>query len=372
MPVQTHRFGWSMARSLRSAGIEVVAFGFLPAADFPHCSRIRFGRERYEQDGVLGTTLPFYNLTGLKHLSRFVSVRRALRQWRGGAAFDAVLIHGVHSPLLWAGLNAGKIRGVPVVTVLTDPPSTRTALDNLAATALKVADRRLIGAALARMDGVVALADGLATDFAPGLPTLLMEGIAADPLEFPSSTTRMARHEVVYAGSLNAEYGVLDLLEAVTRSAGQWRLAVYGRGPLEDLVRERARQSARVHFGGMADAQQLQSVYEQARLLVNPRPPNTMIAGYSFPSKILEYMASGTAVLTTRLPGIPADYEPHVTFSEPGAAGLARAIDRALQQPDVLADIGAGGRDFILTTRGHAAQGERLRGFLQDLAADVS
>jgi len=37
---------------------------------------------------------------------------------------------------------------------------------------------------------------------------------------------------------------------------------------------------------------------------------------YSFPSKLIEYMASATPVLTTRLPGIPPEYEPYVYWIE--------------------------------------------------------
>ena len=43
----------------------------------------------------------------------------------------------------------------------------------------------------------------------------------------------------------------------------------------------------------------------EATLLVNPRPSDKEFCKYSFPSKTIEYMASGTPVLMTKLPGVP-------------------------------------------------------------------
>lgn len=48
---------------------------------------------------------------------------------------------------------------------------------------------------------------------------------------------------------------------------------------------------------------------KKATLLINPRPSNEEFTKYSFPSKNLEYMASGTPLLATDLPGIPAEYK---------------------------------------------------------------
>ena len=54
----------------------------------------------------------------------------------------------------------------------------------------------------------------------------------------------------------------------------------------------------------------------EAALLVNPRPTNEEYTKYSFPSKNMEYMVSGTPVLTTDLPGMPRDYLPYVYLIE--------------------------------------------------------
>ena len=47
---------------------------------------------------------------------------------------------------------------------------------------------------------------------------------------------------------------------------------------------------------------------KRALLLVNPRPTNETFSKFSFPSKTMEYLLSGTAVVSTKLPGIPEEY----------------------------------------------------------------
>ena len=64
-----------------------------------------------------------------------------------------------------------------------------------------------------------------------------------------------------------------------------------------------------------------------ADLLINPRPTHEEFTKYSFPSKNMEYMASGTPVLTTNLPGMPEEYKPYVYLIEDESVeGFAQAI----------------------------------------------
>jgi glycosyltransferase involved in cell wall biosynthesis len=42
--------------------------------------------------------------------------------------------------------------------------------------------------------------------------------------------------------------------------------------------------------------------------MLNPRDPSWRGTPYSFPSKLLEYLTTGKPIISTRLPGIPAEY----------------------------------------------------------------
>lgn len=376
MPVQTQRFGWAVIDALRSAGATVRALSTDPVTDYPNNRQLFFRGSAIREHATDIRIMPFVNLTVAKHVSRWSASLHHLHRMHRARRADVVMVHGVNSALLWAAIFFGFMRHVPVVVILTDPPSLRTAFDSWLTWQLKRVDRWTITSALAKASGVVALAPRLASDFAPGVPSLLMEGISPEPSGDAQQTSEEGAEaaegpmdqRVTYAGGVSEKYGVLDLVEAASLSSGTWTLEIYGLGPDVATVEKTSRTNLRVRYGGLIDSNELAAVYSRADLLVNPRPVGGEVPLYSFPSKLLEYLASGTPVMTTALPTLPDDYAPHVTLAEEGAVGLARAIDTFFARPrSERMKQAVRAKQFIVTTRGRQAQGVRLADFLTTL-----
>ena len=373
MPIQTHKFGWAVVDAMESSGVSVVPISAAPVRDFPHNRQVLFRGSAFQRGGTRGRTVSFLNLTGLKHLTRFFSAAHIGRQVAAERTVDAIFVHGVNSSLLWVAHRMGRRLRIPTVVIITDPPSLTTAYDNRATSWMKKLDRRLILSALGRASGVVVLAPKLAAELCSDKPWILMEGIANRP---PTVRAQMAESwppSAVYAGGLHESYGVRDLIDAVALSSGTWNLEIYGKGPMEDEVKEASRADERILFGGVLGGQDLTSAYQRAALLVNPRKPDADFVEYSFPSKLLEYMASGVPVLTTRLPNIPDDYLEHLVTCEAGAGGLAASIDEVMKlAPRERAEMGIHAQEFILATRGKHAQGAKLLQFVHSLRNAVA
>lgn len=104
-----------------------------------------------------------------------------------------------------------------------------------------------------------------------------------------------------------------------------------------------------------------------ATLLVNPRPSHEDYTKYSFPSKNMEYMASGTPVLTTRLPGMPEDHKPYVYFIEQeDAEGIKDALRQILSQDaQTLHEFGARAKEFVLKEKNNRAQAAKVVNFIR-------
>ena len=81
----------------------------------------------------------------------------------------------------------------------------------------------------------------------------------------------------------------------------------------------------------------------------------------------MEYMASGTPALTTRIPGIPKDYEPHLYFiDEETIDGVARALQAVFAHTEEeLFAKGLAAREFILKTRNNVIQAEKILDMLR-------
>jgi glycosyltransferase involved in cell wall biosynthesis len=103
-------------------------------------------------------------------------------------------------------------------------------------------------------------------------------------------------------------------------------------------------------------------------LLINPRPTTEEFTKYSFPSKNMEYMASGTPVLTTRLPGMPEDHKPYVYFiDEETPEGVKTALQTVLSQDDqALHQFGAAAKAFILKEKNNISQAAKVLTFIQE------
>lgn len=374
MPVQTQRFGWSVVSAIESAGGEVSILAAAPASDWPGNKALFFGgtRSGRRSDGAPRThqLLGFVNIIGLKHLTRYLSAVRGLRRIVRTEPITAILVHGVHSPFLHAAVRVGRASGIPVVPILTDAPSDPALSGRAMVRALRRLDLQLISTALEQADGVIALTEGLARDYAPGRPFLLLVGIA--PTIAPAGDSPdTAPRRVVYAGGLSATYGVDMLLDAVEASHGDWILEVFGKGELEDDVRDAERRDPRVVYGGVVPPAELSEIYARADLLVNPRPPEQELVRYSFPSKLLEYMAVGRPVLSTRLPTIPAEFDTYLLYTEADPGSIAANIDEFMARtPTSRSELGRSCREFAIDRYGPKAQGKNMMRFMSELSAD--
>ena len=117
----------------------------------------------------------------------------------------------------------------------------------------------------------------------------------------------------LYAGSIQKIYGIERLVEGfrLAKLPGT-QLHIYGAGDYQRQLEKIAGEDPNVVYGGLLLPSQVVEKEQEATLLVNPRPSEEEYVKYSFPSKTMEYMSTGTPVLTTRLPCLPEEYLPHL------------------------------------------------------------
>ena len=239
---------------------------------------------------------------------------------------------------------------------------------------LKWLDVRLVRWALRCTDAVIALTTDLATNFAPGKPALVIDGIGRFDGDAKPVRKDRARPIVVYAGSLRTSYGVDRLVDAVAGLTDpSATLEVYGNGELAGWVSKVAAEQTQIKGPRLLSREELLRAYRSADLLVQPRPRNQSFVPYSFPSKIIEYMASGTPVLTTRLISLTEEYTPYVYWiDDDSPAGIRKALRDVLQLPeDERLNKGRRAAKYIQATRSSEAQGKRIYAFLQAIEQEA-
>jgi glycosyltransferase involved in cell wall biosynthesis len=150
----------------------------------------------------------------------------------------------------------------------------------------------------------------------------------------------------------------------------RFALWVFGQGDLEGEIREAAVRDARITYWGNVPAEELFPRIERASVMVNPRPADEKISPFSFPSKLLEYLALGKIAISARLQGIPPEYHSYLALVDPmdecHLADTLRSL--ALQDAAQRRKQEDGARQFAWSNKTQEHQGRRIVEFLRTIA----
>lgn len=165
-------------------------------------------------------------------------------------------------------------------------------------------------------------------------PFIVMEG-CIDP-EINNRVIRSNNCEkktIVYTGSLFKKYGICRLVDAMQYiNDVNVDLLLYGAGDAVEYIQQAGVKDGRIKYMGLVSKNDTIVIQNSASVLVNPRNSDDgEFTKYSCPSKILEYMLTGTPTVICWLPGIPAVYYEYLIVAEDNSIkSLADAINKAL------------------------------------------
>ena len=160
------------------------------------------------------------------------------------------------------------------------------------------------------------------------------------------------RLTLTLAGWLWEENGTKLLLNCLKENPNL-DVEVYfaGNGQDVELIENRAKADSRIHYVGMLEPDALFKLYEKSDVLLNLRV--TEEDNTQFPSKLLEYMATGKHVISTSIAHAERDYGEYITILPKSTpAALVQAIRQILQTDSkTLKERGEKARKFMLENR---------------------
>lgn len=276
----------------------------------------------------------------------------------------AVVCDVLNAAIARGAVLAAKHRKLPCVGILTDMP-------DLMVTGTNAHHSKLVEKTLKDCTAYVLLTEAMNKKINPqGKPYVIIEGLCdrnmqhmeKEYIEKPDMRT------CVYAGYLDTRYGVKDMVDGfLMADIADAQLHIYGNGPYEEELRQVSSRHPNVFFHGVLLNHEVVHAELEADLLVNPRPTHEEFTKFSFPSKNLEYMVSGTAVLTTKLPGMPEEYCDYVYLAqEESPEGFAKRFRELLSLPrEELDHKGAQARKFVLEHKNNVVQAQKILDLLQ-------
>lgn len=227
-----------------------------------------------------------------------------------------VVVYSLHSPFLLAVLlNRKRIRHSTII--VPDLPQYMSNDSNIIKKFGKFIDRKIINYALKVFNSFVVLSDFMREELPIyGKPCVRIEGIYMHD-ESVEEVKKEKNKTILYTGVISSRYGVFDLLEAFhSISADDYRLWLCGSTNEKGLLKEYLEKDIRIKYFGLLPKSDIRKMQRKATLLVNPRHSNEKFTKYSFPSKTMEYLASGTATVMCKLPAIPEEYMKYLFFFE--------------------------------------------------------
>ncbi len=216
-----------------------------------------------------------------------------------------------------------------------------------------------------KMDGFVFLTDSMKERIPVVRPYVVVEGMYDTSVDRKKYESKDGLKRIFYSGMLHEKFGVKKLIDAFLQLKDEsLRLVLCGSGDQEEYIKTCATSDNRIQFMGVVPHDKVLEMQSEVFLLVNPRSSEGAFTKYSFPSKTMEYLASGTPTLIYQLEGIPKEYYDYcfsikVMQQDPDA--LSQAIEKICSMDEaVLKEKAEMAKAFIYKNKSATAQCSKI------------
>lgn len=347
--------------------INIKAITVYPVAVYPKDKKIIYKKETINLfKGLDAVRVGFLNAPVIKQLSQMYSVYRQLkRELKQVSGNTVILSFNLYPQVGTPMMRIKKKYGVQTVSVLADPPIDHKIARKGISKWLRGIFDGSTKKNIALCDRLIVLNAEAARRYAPDTEYIVVEG-GVNLHEYNLKPVHPKKKKnIVYSGSLNKYSGIDNAAKAFEYIKNQdITLEIYGDGELrEDICRIKDK---RIRYMGKVSNEEMKNIQAEAWLLINPRPVDDEIALMTFPSKLFEYLISGTPVLTTKLNGLMPEYLDNLFYIEDNSPEtIAGKINEIYSMDDgKLLELAENARRFIRTEKSWEKQGEHIYEFL--------
>ncbi|MCO5935985.1 glycosyltransferase [Mucilaginibacter sp. RB4R14] len=359
---------WSFVKGLGAYYDDLTVLNFPFVGSYPTLykvpivKRIAFG----SMSGFTGINPGYFNLLGLKNIDIYLSAKREIKKWALNTNGEKVIIiYSAFLPFLKAAINSKELfNELKVVLILPDLPQFMGGPNNVFYRIFKNYTYNALQKLFKKTDGYILLTPYMMEKLPEKKPFTVIEGIFNNvDISSTTNVNDLVIKTILYTGTLARRYGILNLLAAFNVLENiTARLIICGDGDAKDEIKAAAENNPNIIYHGSLERSRVLQLQTQASLLVNPRTAEGEFTRYSFPSKTMEYLASGVPVLIYKLPGIPKEYYEHCySLDDVSIKTLSDKIKCILQMDSkTLIEKGKKARDFILNYKNPVAQCKKI------------
>ncbi len=354
------------------ADLEVHSFPMIPT--FPSFKKLFFGGNIEKLScGYYCRWLKTVNLPFLKQISRRADACRIMKKWAKNNKNEGIIFTYSIPPFLVNDvIRYSKKYNLKSIAIIPDLLRDMYINEENGSFVSKLKNMYLKPALKmqSKYNGYIYLTDAMHTVVASDKPYCVMEGIAdTDIIKVLKLEGKSNTRAIMYAGMLHEKYGIVNLLDAFsTVDDKNIELWLFGDGTAVDEIKSRAEIDARIKYFGVKNRSEILDYERKATLLINPRDHREEFTEFSFPSKTIEYMMSGTPLITTKLKGIPEEYFDYVFTAQSNSPdALKNALEKALDYSnEELLYMGRKAQQFIKENKNACSQADMILKFMKE------
>ena len=338
--------------------VDVEAVSLYPIPSWPKYKKMKQRAQSFRV-GETNFFVPYlFDVPFMKEKSFCKSTIKYIdEKHKNGEKFDAILISGLYRTFLRPARVLKKKLGIPLYAIVPDLPELMITYRKDYSFVRRVINRidtKVAQKYRSSIDGFVFLSSYMNEALNDkNKPFVIVDGLCDVDTSLPDEIIKREKY-ILYAGKISKKFGVDILVEGFKLANLEgMKLYLCGDGDYAEQLRVMSNRDDRIKFFGLIPHDMILQMERKASLLVDPRYTDSDIVKMSFPSKIIEYMASGTPVLTTNMPCFSEEYRNYqYRIDEESAFGIAEALQKVFNISESQRDaLGSNARSFVLQNK---------------------
>ncbi|MGL5049542.1 MAG: glycosyltransferase [Fusobacteriaceae bacterium] len=255
--------------------------------------------------------IPFLNLPLIREISIFFTTLYILNKKIKSNSKIKILQYNLYSPVALAVLilqRKYKFEYIPIILdiVLEDSYKVNIIKKMYIKCGLYIQKK-----IMKKITKVIVINKCIIDDYFKEVKYLLLEGGISFEDIFPYEEKKSYKDiNIVFTGTLDYVNGIDFLINSFKKIKNKkLKLTIYGQGELLNFVKKSLKEDNRISYQGYLPNKEILKIQKEADFLIIPRKKSNPILRYTFPSKLFEYMISGTPVICTNLPGLEKEYK---------------------------------------------------------------
>ncbi len=308
-----------------------------PIASYPKEKTILVRADNAElYDGVNYTKIPFINIFGIKQLTQIRSLYRALKRVPKNRENAVIVNYNPYVEIAIPTLRYARRHKIKTICIVADIPVTIPQSYGVVKKWFRKLEIKNYYRFIEKYDGLVVLNKQVVSQFTNGKKFYLMDGGVTEKEIEAAVLLPPEQHnneQILYAGALEPYNGIREMIEGFLQVKKNIKLVICGDGTLASYVKNMAEENENIIYKGRVSHEEAVALQRESGLLISARPTDGFALKLTFPSKIIEYMLSGTPILTTRLNGLGDSYEDKLFFCGQTPDEIATGINDFFDLP---------------------------------------